>query len=59
MAQTAFKVPPYTKFVLRNGLTVYLMERHNVPLISITAILPAGAIYDAADMPYYLRIRED
>lgn len=42
----AFKVPAYEKFVLPNGLTVYLMEQHEVPVISISAILPAGAIYD-------------
>lgn len=41
-----FKVPNYTRFVLPNGLTIYLMEQHEVPLISISAIVPAGAIYD-------------
>ncbi len=44
--QAPFKVPAYEKFTLANGLTVYLMEQHEVPVISITAILPAGAIYD-------------
>ena len=42
----AFKVPAYEKFTLPNGLTVYLMEQHEVPTISVSAILPAGAIYD-------------
>jgi len=49
IAQTkaaAFKVPAYEKFTLPNGLTVYLMEQHEVPAISVSAILPAGAIYD-------------
>jgi zinc protease len=41
-----FKVPAYQKFVLKNGLTVYLMEQHEVPKISVSAIMPAGAIYD-------------
>lgn len=41
-----YKLPPYEKFKLPNGLTVYLMEQHEVPLISVSAILPAGAIYD-------------
>ncbi|GAA4917689.1 pitrilysin family protein [Mucilaginibacter defluvii] len=45
-AQSAFKVPPYQKFTLPNGLTVYLMEQHEIPLISVSAVLPAGAIYD-------------
>src|SRR5690606_31710029 len=31
---------------LKNGLTVYLMEQHEVPMISVSVILPAGAIYD-------------
>lgn len=42
----SFKLPPYQKFTLKNGLTVYLMEQHEVPIISVSAILPAGAIYD-------------
>lgn len=45
-AQAAFKLPAYQKFVLKNGLTVYLLEQHEVPTISVAAILPAGAIYD-------------
>jgi zinc protease len=43
----AFKLPPYEKVVLKNGLTVYLMEQHEVPLINVSVIVPAGAIYDA------------
>ena len=42
----AFKVPKYEKFTLPNGLTVYLMEQREVPTISISAVVPAGAIYD-------------
>lgn len=41
-----YKLPDYTTFKLSNGLTVYLMEQHDVPIISVSAILPAGAIYD-------------
>jgi len=51
MAQTkaaAFKVPAYEKFTLPNGVTIYLMEQHEVPTISVSAIVPAGAIYDGA-----------
>lgn len=49
IAQTksvAFKLPAYEKFTLPSGLTVYLMEQHEVPTISVSAIIPAGAIYD-------------
>ncbi|HEX8355884.1 MAG TPA: pitrilysin family protein [Segetibacter sp.] len=42
----AYKLPPYEKTVLKNGLTVYLMEQHEVPMITLSAVLPAGAIYD-------------
>jgi zinc protease len=42
----SFKLPNYTSFKLANGLTIYLMEQHDVPVISVSAILPAGAIYD-------------
>ncbi len=38
--------PAYEKFKLKNGLTVYLMEQHEVPVINVSVILPAGAIYD-------------
>ncbi len=43
----SFKLPAYEKFILKNGLTVYLMEQHEVPLINVSVIVPAGAIYDA------------
>ncbi len=44
--KAAYKLPSYTKEVLKNGLTIYLMEQHEVPMISVSAIVPAGAIYD-------------
>lgn len=43
-----FKVPAYEKFDLPNGLTIYLMEQHEVPVISLSAIIPSGSIYDGA-----------
>lgn len=46
MAQSGYKLPAYEKIKLKNGLTVYLMEQHEVPMISVSAIMPAGAIYD-------------
>jgi zinc protease len=41
-----YKLPAYEKFKLKNGLTVYLMEQHEVPVMNVSVILPAGAIYD-------------
>src|SRR4051812_45490890 len=47
-AQTtsAYKMPPYEKFKLPNGLTIYLMEKHTVPVMSIHVMMPAGAVDD-------------
>jgi predicted Zn-dependent peptidase len=42
----AFKLPHYEKLVLQNGLTIYLMEQHEVPMINVSVVVPAGAIYD-------------
>ena len=42
----SYQLPPYQQFKLKNGLTIYLMEQHEVPIISVSVILPAGAIYD-------------
>ena len=41
-----YKMPEYSTFKLENGLTVYLMERHAVPVISVSTIIAAGAIDD-------------
>ncbi len=41
-----YKLPPFEKFKLKNGLTIYLMEQREVPIINISVIIPAGAIYD-------------
>ena len=41
-----YKLPAYQKFTLKNGLTVYLMEQHDVPMINVSAVIPAGAIND-------------
>ncbi len=49
-AQTApgLKLPPYSKVRLKNGMTVYLIERHQVPLVSMALVLRAGAVADPA-----------
>lgn len=46
-AQAAdFKLPAFETTKLPNGLTVYMMERHEVPLISVRAVVKAGAVND-------------
>ena len=41
-------MPPHEKVVLKNGLTVLLLEKHGVPLIDISTIVKAGAVADPA-----------
>jgi len=41
-----FKLPQYEKFKLANGLTIYLMEKHDVPLISLSVVFDAGTVRD-------------
>ncbi len=42
-----FRLPAFETIRLPNGLTLMLMERHNAPLIAVTAVINAGAIHDA------------
>jgi len=42
----ALKLPPYKKIKLANGMTVLLMEQHEVPLVSLNFIVRAGSIAD-------------
>jgi zinc protease len=44
----SLRLPPHEKFVLKNGLTVLLMEKHGVPLINIFALVKTGAAADPA-----------
>ena len=42
----AFKMPEYTTITLDNGLTVNLMAQREVPLITVNAVVRAGAVND-------------
>lgn len=46
-AQT-LKLPPHEKVVLKNGLTVLLLEKRGVPMIDLYAIVKTGAAADPA-----------
>jgi len=46
-AQTV-KLPPHEKIVLKNGLTLLLMEKHGVPIVNFAAIVKAGSVADPA-----------
>ncbi len=41
-----FKLPNYKVIKLDNGLTIYLMQKKDVPLISFSAVFDAGATKD-------------
>ena len=41
-----FQLPEYEHYILENGLSLYLMEQHEVPLVYISAVFPAGSIWD-------------
>jgi zinc protease len=42
-AQT-LKLPPHEKVVLKNGLTLLVMEKHGVPIVSFSAIVKTGSV---------------
>jgi len=44
----AFSVPAIQKFTLPNGLPVYLLEKHQVPLVQINLLVQAGTAMDPA-----------
>lgn len=46
ISSAQFQLPEYEKYTLPNGLTLILMEQHEVPLVYINAIFPAGAVWD-------------
>ena len=45
-SQVGFQVPAYQQLVLDNGLTLLLMEHHEVPLVSVNFISKAGYVQD-------------
>ena len=50
-----YKLPTYEKVTLDNGLTLYLMEQNEVPLIDVNVVVKVGAIDDgtAAGLSYF------
>jgi zinc protease len=41
-----FSMPEYQQFTLSNGLTIYMMEQKEVPLIDVSIIVKAGSVRD-------------
>lgn len=44
----SLKLPPYKKVTLKNGMTLLLMEQHEVPIINFNLIVKAGSVADPA-----------
>jgi zinc protease len=44
-----FQIPKTERVQLKNGMIVYLLQDHELPIVSLTAYLNAGSIYDPAD----------
>jgi predicted Zn-dependent peptidase len=40
------KLPPYTKLQLKSGMTVLLMEQHEVPIVSFNILVKTGSAAD-------------
>jgi zinc protease len=43
------KLPKYERYVLDNGLVVYLMEDHELPLVTGTALIRTGSRWEQAE----------
>lgn len=43
------KLPPYSRFQLKNGMVVYMMEDHELPLVGGTAVIRTGDRWEPAD----------
>lgn len=46
MATNSMKLPEYRKAKLPNGLTILLMERHNLPLVTFQVLVKSGSTSD-------------
>lgn len=43
------KLPKYERYVLNNGMVVYLMENHELPLVSGSAMIRTGDRFEPGD----------
>lgn len=44
------EIPAYERFVLDNGLVVYLVEDHSLPLIEVTGFIKGGRAHETKDV---------
>lgn len=45
-----FTIPKSDHLTLKNGMKVYLLEDHELPIVNMTALITAGGIYEPAEM---------
>lgn len=55
----AFEPEAPAQFKLPNGATVWLFERHSLPMVSVTIALPSGSAADPKDKPGLAHITAD
>jgi zinc protease len=44
----SLKLPPHRKAILKNGMTLLLMEQREVPLVAFSVLMKAGSVNDPA-----------
>ena len=44
-----FEIPKSERVQLKNGMVVYLLQDHELPMVNLTAYLNAGSIYEPSD----------
>jgi len=49
-APLTFSIPKSDRITLKNGMRVYLLEDHELPIINMTAYITTGSIYDPPEM---------
>jgi predicted Zn-dependent peptidase len=47
--ELTFQIPRSERVQLKNGMVVYLLQDHELPIVNLTAYLNAGSIYDPPD----------
>jgi zinc protease len=58
-AERPFRFPEIHRTTLDNGLKVWTVEHHQVPLVAVLALVPAGASADPPDRPGLAAITGD
>jgi len=49
-APLKFSLPKSDQITLKNGMRVYLLEDHELPIVNMTALITAGSIYDPPEL---------